>query len=229
MSAAIYNAAGGVVPTRPRTGQHVWRNSYHEGEREFRPWLQHNTFDNSDHNPRMRALEEVERSTRQKGRRNGALGHIALEVYRLLLRLRDRKTGRLDPSYDWIARVLNRSRSAVARAIARLKLAKFLKWQRRTRPVDDPEPGGQYVKQISNAYILELEGDAADLVRRIQRKPTGAMQRAMEAQRREAELAHKSTPELLTGIVDPELKKTLERLFLALGGANPPGPINGGV
>jgi predicted transcriptional regulator len=229
MSAAIFNAAGGIVPTRPRTGQHVWRNSYHEGEREFRPWLQHNTFENTEHNARMRALEELERSTRQKGRRNGVFGPVALEVYRLFLRLRNRNTGRLDPSYDWIARVLNRSRSAVGRAIARLKAAKFLTWIRRTRPIDDPKPGGQYVQQIPNAYILELAGHAADLVRRIQRKPTGAMQRAMDALKRDAELAHKSTPELLTGIVDPELKKTLERLFLSLGGASPPGPVNGGV
>ena len=223
------SGAGAARRHQPRTGQQVHRYSYHEGERETRPWLQHNTFADSEHNARMRALEEFERSTRRRGRRNGALGHIALEVYRFLLRLRNRKTGRLDPSYDWIAKQLNRSRSAVARAIRRLKDANFLDWQRRTRPVEDPEPDGQYVEQISNAYFLTLREGAAELVRRVLRRPTEKMRRIAEEKRRAAERrADEAKPDeqLLSGIVDPYLRKALERLSAKLEGASPPGPIN---
>jgi hypothetical protein len=212
---------------RPRTGQKVHRCSYHEGERETRPWLQHNTFEKSEHNARMRAAEEYDRATRAPGKRNGALGHIALEVYRLLLRLRGRKTGRLDPTYAWIAGQLCRSRSAVFRAMKRLKQFGFLDWLRRTRPVEDPEPDGQYVEQISNAYFLELRGAAAELVGRMLRRPSAKLRQVLDERRRDAKLAEADSADLVAGVSDPALRRSLERMLEKVEGANPPRPING--
>ena len=232
-TASVGEVAVGARPSKARrTYQKVWAGSRDEGERETRPWAAHNTFPDSEHNGRMRALEELEMATRGPGKRNGAAGQIAIEVYRFLLRLRNRKTGRLDPSLAWIAAQINRSRSAVARAIGRLRALKFLTWQRRTRPVEDPEPGGQYTEQISNAYILELAGDALELVQRILRRPTEKVRQVMLArdrERRNQEVARLSTDELLGQVVDPRLRRILTRLRDKVEGANPPGPMNGAL
>lgn len=210
---------------RPRTSQPVHRNSYHAGEREVRPWRQHNMFAATEHNARMRAAEEFDDLTRMPGRRNGALGHIALQVYRRLLRLRGRKTGRLDPTYAWLAAELNRSRSAVFRAMTRLKEHGFLDWLRRTQPVEDPEPDGQYVEQISNAYVLELRGVAAELVRRITRRPSEKLRRVIEEKRRALREAM-PIEALLAAVVDDELRSVLKSFNeVLLESANPPRPI----
>jgi hypothetical protein len=230
---SIGEAAVGAKPTKARrTFQKVWRHSVDAGSREAKPWIQHNTFPEHEHNGRMRALEELERVTRGPGKRNGAAGQIALEVYRFLLRLRDRRTGRLDPSLAWIAAQINRARSAVARALMRLRDLKFLEWQRRTQPVEDPEPGGQYTMQISNAYILKLDGDAAELVARILRKPTEIVRRvrlALDRQRRNEETARLSTGELIEQVSDPVLRRIFTRMHAKVDSANPPGPMNGAL
>lgn len=228
---AVGEIVAGAKPRKARrTFQRVWSRSYDAGDREVRPWAQFNTFAESEHNARMRALEELERATRGPGKRNGAAGQIALEVYRFLMRLRDRKTGRLEPSYAWIAAQLNRSMSAVKRAMARLKALGFLDWQRRTRPIEDPEPGGQYTEQISNAYILRLWGDAAELVRRMLRRPSEKVRLillARDRQRRNEETGRMSTDELLAQVADPGLRKVLTRLRDKVEGASPPDPLSG--
>lgn len=216
--------AGLFRARRPRTGQRVHRNSFHEGEKEVRPWHQHNTFADSEHNARMRAAEEFDDRTKQPGKRNGALGYVALKVYRAMLRLRSRKTGRLDPTYGQLADRLTLSRSAVFRAVQRLKQHGFLDWVRRTRPVDDPEPDGQYNEQISNAYILELRGAAAALVGMILRRPTEKMRQIADAKRRKAESDALSDEEFVASVADPELRSIIAR-GLRVGSANPPTPI----
>lgn len=230
---AVGEIVTGAKPRKARrTYQRVWSRSYDEGDREVRPWAQFNTFPETEHNARMRALEELESATRGPGKRNGAAGQIAVEVYRFMLRLRDRKTGRLEPSYAWIAAQLNRSMSAVKRAMKRLSVLGFLDWQRRTRPVEDPEPGGQYTEQISNAYILKLAGDAAELVRRMLRRPSERVrlvQLARDRQRRNEETGRMSTDEILAQVADPSLRKILTRLRDKVEGASPPGPLSGAL
>ena len=83
----------------------------------------------------MRATEAFEHETKLPGKRNGALGSIGLDVLRCLLRLRGRKDGRLDPTYQWIADKMHKSRSAVVEAVARLKVCDFLDWIRRCVPI----------------------------------------------------------------------------------------------
>lgn len=228
---SIGEVATGAKPTKARrTYQRVWAGSKDEGERETAPWAEFNTFPKSEHNARMRALEELEMATRAPGKRNGAVGHVALEVYRFLLRLRHRKTGRLEPSLAWIAAQINRSRSAVANALMRLKELKFLDWQRRTRPIEDPEPGGQYTQQISNAYILKLAGDALDLVCRIMRRPTERIrlvQLARDRDQRNKERARLPVEEIIAQVVDPSMRRILARMGEKFMGANPPEPMNG--
>lgn len=171
---------------RQRTHQRVRAGSFHHDPVIESRWASSNRFPRSENNARLRAAEAYEHFTKQPGARNGKLGHIAIEVYRFFLRLRGKKDGRLDPSYSWIAQQIRRSRSAVGSAIARLKAEGFLDSTRRTRPVDDPQPGGQYVEQISNAYFLSLPAKAMKLVARITRKAVEATQRSLTVVERDA-------------------------------------------
>lgn len=108
------------------------------------------------------AARIYDRTGRQKGARNGPLGHVALEVLDLLAALCDRRTGRLEPSYAYLCRQLRRSRDAVARALAALKAHGFLDWLRRTAPTGAKR--GPQIRQASNAYRLEMPPRAARLL-----------------------------------------------------------------
>ncbi len=142
-----------------RTGAPVRRCSYHEGERERQVWRP--IADGSRRAARrwisafMQAAEQYDRSKKAAGRRNGALGHIALEVLRELFRLVDYKTGRLEPAIETLQRATRRSRAAVVAALRRLKDHGFLTWIRRTEPTDN-EGAGPQVRQITNAYGFDL-------------------------------------------------------------------------
>lgn len=110
----------------------------------------------------MLAAERFDRSTRQAGRRNGALGHIALELLRELTRLIDFRTGRLEPAYDTLAARMGRSRSAVIEAMKKLKLHGFLDWTRRYEPTG--AEFGPQLRQVSNAYRLAMPAFAQRLL-----------------------------------------------------------------
>lgn len=107
------------------------RNSYRAGEQEGRFWRPVNPRDKWAH---IRAAEAYDRQRKQPGKRNGPLGHIALELLRELYRIVDYRTGRLDPSIDYLMRQLRRSRAAIVHALARLKDHGFIEWIRRTEP-----------------------------------------------------------------------------------------------
>ncbi|AUW47658.1 hypothetical protein CUJ84_pRLN3000550 (plasmid) [Rhizobium leguminosarum] len=65
----------------------------------------------------LAAARRYEVTTRQPGARNGALGHVAMEVLALLANLVDFKTGRLEPSLKFLMRKLRRSKDAIHRAL----------------------------------------------------------------------------------------------------------------
>lgn len=222
---AVGSAAGvgsHVRPNRPRTFQPVRRYSKNAGEYELRRWKRENMFPRSENNARLTHLESVMLSTKMAGRRRGLVGHVELEVYRFFLRRRGRLNGRLDYAIDTIAKEIRRARSAVINALARLKDLKFLDWQRRTAPVEDPEPGGQYVQQITNAYFLTMPASAIALVRRIMRRPSEESRRA-EQHRQFLDQWNALTPEeQLEQVSDPGLRETFERMRAKLGGASPP-------
>lgn len=223
---------------RRRTHQPVHRRSFHVGEREQREWLHHNRFPRTENNARLRALQEIEEQERyadrtaadgrQMKRRREA--YVMRGVYRYLLRLRGELNGRLDPTYATIAAALHYAESAVKAAMKRLADLGFLRWIRRTQLLEDPSPGGQYVEQASNAYVLELTGRALDLVRRILRRPTPEQARRHDEQRRSAELEGLSAEDAVSGVEDEGLRASLRRLLDGIGGgASPPTPLNPAV
>ena len=135
-----------------RTGEKVRRGSHLAGRCEQQIWR---PFDPEWGRLIMRAAERYELETRPKGKKNGALGHVALEILREFLRLIDRGSGRLEPSIAYLMRRLKRSKQAITDALARLKEANFIGWIRRYEPTGETGFGVQ-VKQTSNAYWLCL-------------------------------------------------------------------------
>ena len=103
--------------------------------------------------------EHFDRSTKRPGRHGGVIGHTALKVYHtLLFGFFNIKTGRLDPSYDAIARRANLSRKAVWAALRRLKELRLISWTRRCSDQID-HAGRLILRQETNAYQVQPEGE----------------------------------------------------------------------
>jgi hypothetical protein len=99
---------------------------------------------------RARAFE---RRTRQPGKQDGALGRNGLAVlHALIFDFLDFRTGRLDPSYEAIARKACICIRSAARGLQALKLAGVLNWLRRcTATFKD---GRCVLDQDTNAYAI---------------------------------------------------------------------------
>ncbi|MFL6858375.1 MAG: hypothetical protein ACJ8EB_10775 [Allosphingosinicella sp.] len=225
---------GGAIlahePMARRTFQPVRRNSYNVGERERHLWR---PVDRKEINARIQAAEHFDRERKAAGRRNGALGHVGIEVLAALYRIVDYNSGRLEPSIDWICTTIRRSRAAVVRALARLRFHGFISWIRRTEPTGI-EGAGPQVRQIPNAYVFGLPADLlAYVARKLGRKPKDAV----EAETRLAEarsdwLRSWGGRSLHRAIAPPLPQKTLEafdRMRRDRSGASSPGGQNPAV
>ena len=80
--------------------------------------------------------ERLERRTKGKGRKNGALGAIGLDVLRaLLFRFADKRTGLCFPSYLTLQALTGRCRGAIAAALRRLERAGIIRITRRLKRI----------------------------------------------------------------------------------------------
>lgn len=141
------------------------------------------------------AARRYELAGRVQGRRNGPLGHVALEVLDLLSNLMDRRTGRLEPSVAFLMERLRRSRDAVVRALGALQAHGFLDRLRRYEPTGR-EGRGPQIRQTSNAYRLVMPPRALRLLG-IRGQPVPLpddLDHAQEAQRHEREAYRASLP-----------------------------------
>lgn len=214
---SLFAIATGIEQKARRTFQPVRRNSHRAGECEGRFWRPVNPKDKWAH---IRAAEAYDRQRKQPGKRNGPLGHIAIELLRELYRIVDYKTGRLDPSIDFLMRQLRRSRAAIVHALARLKEHGFIEWIRRTEPTGN-EGFGPQVRQITNAYRLCLPAAARRMVDRITGKgpvPVDEQQRReMAAQEMEAMLQSLPADQRMHAMIeDDALAQVLGRIGLML-------------
>ena len=116
------------------------------------------------------AARRYELLGRKAGRRNGPLGHIALEILELLAHLVRYKTGRLEPSVAFLMQKLRRSKSAIYDALHALRAHGFLDWLRRYEPTGR-EGRGPQLRQTSNAYRLSLPTRALRLLGRLLQAP----------------------------------------------------------
>ncbi len=159
----MFTTIGAVLggPT-PRTARHpVRRGSRLAGSCEGAFWRR---TDRQEVRRVVLAAKRYEVVGRERGRRNGPLGHVALEVLELLANLVSYGSGRLEPSYAYLMVKLRRSKDAVHRALAALRAHGFLDWLRRHEAVELVEGPGPRVRQVSNAYRLSLPARAARLL-----------------------------------------------------------------
>lgn len=158
---SIHDVVSGKHTKLRRTYQPVRRNSYNRGERENRVWR---PIDPTEISARMRAAEHFDTTHKKAGDHSGPLGNAGIRVLRELYRIVDYKTGRLEPSIDYICRRVRLARATVVRGLAALKRHGFLDWIRRTEPTDNAGGAGPQVAQITNAYWFALPKGVATIV-----------------------------------------------------------------
>jgi hypothetical protein len=96
---------------------------------------------------------DFERQTRQPGRQDGAVSRNGLAVlHALIFDCLNYANGRLDPSYETLARLACISVRSVARGLKALQEAGVLTWVRRC--VESVKDGRFTLEQQSNAYGL---------------------------------------------------------------------------
>lgn len=137
----------------------------------------------------LRAAETYDERKRDSGKRCGPIGQIGLEVLRVLLKVIDYKSGRLEPSIRYLMEQTRRSRDAVVRGLAKLKASGFLEWDRRYGPTGNRPGEGPLVKQETNAYRLSLPAAARRLLGKNTPRPPLPDDEAQRVAEREAQPA----------------------------------------
>lgn len=158
----MFKTIGAAIgqPTTSRDRQPVRRQSFRAGRCEGVFWRR---TDRREVRRVVLAAKRYELTGRMTGRRNGPLGHVAIEVLDLLANLVNYRTGRLEPSVAWLMERLRRSKDAVVRALHALRAHGFLDWLRRYEPTGC-EGRGPQVRQVSNAYRLVMPPRALPLL-----------------------------------------------------------------
>jgi hypothetical protein len=96
---------------------------------------------------------QYDRSTHEPGKHGGIVGHAALQVlHALIFDFLNYKTGRLDPSYEAIARKANVCARTVATALKHLRTLGILNWVRRC--AESWQDGRFVLEQDTNAYAV---------------------------------------------------------------------------
>lgn len=166
------------------------------------------------------AARRYELACREPGSRNGPLGGVAIEVLELFANLVNFRTGRLDPSIDFLMIKLRRSRDAIVRALKALRSHGFLDWLRRYVPTGN-EGRGPQVQQTSNAYRLSLPARARKFLGRFGVTPPPPDDHVQAEAERAAEMeAHRASLDIeartLFDVGDNALGQALARLGKAI-------------
>ncbi|TQL14927.1 hypothetical protein FBY58_1857 [Zymomonas mobilis] len=127
--------------TRRRTPDPVHRDSYEVGEREKSVWKPVNPQEIGAY------LEAVDQySIKTKG-----LSDKAVRLLKMLFRMVDFKTGRLEPTLDTICDRVGYARATVVKLLRQLQDLGFIRWIRRSIKIKADGKGPRR-KQTSNAY-----------------------------------------------------------------------------
>ncbi len=131
--------------SRPESRTPLRRNSRRAGSCEASFWR---STSRQEVQKILKAAQRYELTGRERGRRNGPLGAIGLEVLALFANLVSFKTGRLDPSLDWIGQAAPIARCCCAglEGSARAWLS-GLAASFRADPERRPRPSGAASKQ----------------------------------------------------------------------------------
>ena len=104
----------------------------------------------------LRTAEEYDVVHKPKGARGPLMANGIRVLKTLLYRALDFKTGRLEPTIEWLAQAAGLARPTVVRALARLKAHGFLDWVRRSRKTGADGEFGPQRAQTSNAYFFDF-------------------------------------------------------------------------
>ncbi|TQL14980.1 hypothetical protein FBY58_1812 [Zymomonas mobilis] len=119
----------------------VHRNSYEVGEREHLVWK----AINKEHiGAYLEAVDQYSIKTR-------ALSDKAVRLLKMLFRMADFRTGRLEPTIETISNKVGYARATVVRLLTQLKEQGFLRWIRRSIKIKK-EGERPRRRQTSNAY-----------------------------------------------------------------------------
>jgi hypothetical protein len=130
--------------------------------------------------------------------------------------------GRPDPTYQWTADRIHRSRSAVGEVTERLKACGFLDWIRRCVPIEDALPDEQQSEQILNAFILLQPPMVRECVRRLLRRPSEFVCAVAEKLARQKMLDTATVDDVIAEVQSPDLRAILARVRAFVDSANPP-------
>lgn len=155
-------AAYAVQATKRGTSPDVRAKSFQAGPHEERLWRQHNRFSAAVRAQRVREVKRWSLGLKQPGRRSGALSARTIDAYDYLMGIRDFRTGACFPSIRGIAAAIRCAVSTAEKAIRELCEHGLLGRRLRTRPVDNPVPGGPVVEQITTAYWFLVPAWLAD-------------------------------------------------------------------
>ncbi|MFT9423454.1 helix-turn-helix domain-containing protein [Zymomonas mobilis] len=142
--------------TRRRTPDPVHRDSYEVGEREKSVWKPVNPQEIGAY------LEAVDQySIKTKG-----LSDKAVRLLKMLFRMVDFKTGRLEPTLDTICDRVGYARATVVKLLRQLQDLGFIRWIRRSIKIKADGKGPRR-KQTSNAYGFLSPKAWPDLARQV--------------------------------------------------------------
>ncbi|AEI38609.1 helix-turn-helix domain-containing protein [Zymomonas mobilis] len=119
----------------------VHRDSYEVGEREHLVWKPVNPQEIGAY---LEAIDQYSVQTK-------SLGPLAVRILKIMFRLVDYKTGRLDPSIEFLCERVGCARATIIRALKDMRDCGFIRWIRRSVKLDT-EGAGPRRKQVSNAY-----------------------------------------------------------------------------
>lgn len=165
-------------PEHRRTYERVRRESRWAGNERWQPITPTHGKD------MVLALQVYREKLRKPGQRWGAAGTIsagAVDLYRLMVNMAVRGSGRLEPSVAWLAEKLNVPAKVVHAWKTQLKEHGFLNWQRRYVESGLQGRRGPQVKQISNAYVLKTPPRAWEAIAKIIRRRPQAARTAASA------------------------------------------------
>lgn len=91
-----------------------------------------------------------------KGAQHELSRNVRKVLEKMLLKCTDFRTGICEPCLDTLQRHTRFARATVVRALAILAKHKWVDWYRRTAPTDNAPGEGPRVRQVSNAYFLDL-------------------------------------------------------------------------
>lgn len=104
----------------------------------------------------LSAFDEWADITKKAGKPHELNANCKKVLEILLRRCTDYKTGTCEPCLDTLMRFTRFARPTVVRCLRVLRAAKFINWVRRTMPTGNAPHEGPQVRQVSNAYWIEL-------------------------------------------------------------------------